>query len=120
MPPIPEPATLFLPPNKLKAGISAGLDGTPTQIIVPSVLSRDKYILKSCSAETVSRIKSNVPIAALTCASSVVTTKLWAPNFLASSSFLGDVLSTVTSAPNATPNLTAIWPNPPRPNTASL
>ena len=31
-----------------------------------------------------------------------------------------EVLNTVTSAPKATPNFTAICPNPPNPSTASL
>ena len=53
----------------------------------------------------------------LNTASSLVTRKSSAPSASASSRLPGEWLSTVTCAPMAWPNLTAIWPSPPKPTT---
>ncbi len=52
------------------------------------------------------------------CSGSLLTMKRSAPrSSQASFSFPGDVLKTVTVIPKAFPNLTAMWPKPPKPTT---
>ena len=73
---------------------------------------------RGCSAETVSSMKSRLLFAFANCSGFVLIMKSSAPKrCLASSSFEGEVLITVTWCPNAFPNLTAKCPSPPKPTT---
>ncbi len=62
---------------------------------------------------------SNRSRAAALCSGSNDTTKPWAPRRRASSALSGERLTTVVSAPSATASLTARWPRPPSPATAT-
>ncbi len=58
------------------------------------------------------------PFCTFICSGSLLTMNRSAPrSSQASFSLLGDVLKTVTVIPKAFPNLTAMWPKPPKPTT---
>ncbi|MCY1367885.1 hypothetical protein D9M69_548370 [compost metagenome] len=61
---------------------------------------------------------SKALVAASMALGSVDSSTWLAPRARASSALAGDVVITVTSAPSATPSLTAMCPRPPRPTTA--
>jgi hypothetical protein len=74
MPPAPEPASTLFPKGRAKGESEKGSLGIPTQMCTPSVLSKERYRFKSCLAETVSSMKSNLPFTVANSAESVVTT----------------------------------------------
>uniref|UniRef100_A0A7C9DB75 Uncharacterized protein n=1 Tax=Opuntia streptacantha TaxID=393608 RepID=A0A7C9DB75_OPUST len=109
MPPMPLPATIFLPISKGKAGSSSGLSGAPTITSFPWDFNRSISGSRGCTADTVSIMPSIVPLAACISSGSRLARKESAPRRLIASSFLlGEVLITVTLAPKALPNLSAI------------
>lgn len=85
--------------------------------MVASFLRAVRYGVKSCLAEAVSMMRSRVSACAAKFPGLVLSTKSWAPSFLASRFLPGDVLNTVTRAPIARVSFTAMWPSPPSPTT---
>src|SRR5687767_691307 len=56
-----DPDTLRRPKIRPKEESASGFGGAPTSVRFPSRRSRLRYWLMSCSAETVSRMKSKLP-----------------------------------------------------------
>ncbi len=93
---------------------------SPSMTMVPSRASRLTWLAISCVAETVLMIRSNCSAAAFMASASELIRKCRAPIRSASAFLRSEVDSTVTSAPRAAASLTAIWPRPPRPITATF
>src|SRR2546427_712027 len=114
-----EPAMRLLPRMSTPASRGVAAGGNPTRTMVPKFLKSINGWLRSCGALTVSTMRSKVPSRVSSAPGSLVAANRLAPRRAASFSFSRDVLSTVTSAPMETANLTTMWPKPPRPTTAT-
>nr|GMD54671.1 hypothetical protein Iba_chr11dCG0620 [Ipomoea batatas] len=79
IPPIALPATILLPVSRGKTGSSRGFSGAPTSTSFPLGFNRFINGAIACTAETVSIIPSNVPIAACICCGSRLTKNESAP-----------------------------------------
>ena len=88
--------------------------------MVPSLARSWTWLAISCVAETVLMIRSKLSPAAFIAALSELIRKCFAPIRSASAFLRSEVDRTVTSAPMAAACLTAIWPRPPRPITATF
>ena len=115
-----DPASDRRLPARGNADTCAGFSGSPTSTMLPSRFSIDRYMFRSCGAETVSRMKWNVPASAFSASGSRVSTTASAPSRRASSSLPGEVVNCVTCAPNECANFKAMWPSPPRPTTPTF
>src|SRR5699024_1581147 len=117
-PPLPAELSLLRPKSRSVVSTLTGPRQPPWRS-VPSNATTLRYGSRSWAAEIVSMTTSNRSLESAICCASVEITTSWAPSRCASSALSVVRLITVVSAPSATASLTARWPRPQSPTTAT-